>query len=286
MNSSTCPVCYSSQTSPLKYVNGYQYYECNECEVIFINPDLLGQMDQGFSLIDYKDSYWKDELKAARERSWGVALARVAELFLYARIPVRKFIDIGSGPGYLLDAINYQLPSSADVFYASELFPPPAEHCTKSLNYHRGSFLDLDFHFDAGSCIEVIEHITPVMLKTMMTELAIKSRPGSIYIFNTGLAEYIKNEDINYLDPLVRGHVMGWSIKALQLLLEPTGFKILAIPGKTWAFIAEFQPDHDFAGQLQDRIWQALPENTQTLKDKKTGDLLFVLGLETARAYT
>jgi hypothetical protein len=79
---------------------------------------------------------------------------------------------------------------------------------------------------------------------------------------------------------------MGWSIKALKILLEPIGFNILPIPGKTWAFIAEFRSDHNFAHKVQDRMWHALPENQQILKDKKTGELLYILGLETARAYS
>jgi hypothetical protein len=286
MESNLCPVCYSQHISLLKHVANYPYYQCDECQVIFIDTDILDRMDQGEPLIEYKENYWKEEYKAARERSWGVTLARTAELFLYARIPIKKFIDLGSGPGFFLDAINYQLPSSPDVFYANELFPPSPENCTKNPNYHRGSFLDLAFNFDAGCCIEVIEHLTPAMLKTMMTELATKSKPNSIYIFNTGMTEYIKNEDITYLDPLVRGHIMGWSIKALQILLKSTGFKIMLIPGKTWAFIAEFKPDHNFTNSIQDRIWHALPENLQILKDEKTGELLYVLALDTARAYT
>ena len=282
----SCPVCETKKISLFKTVGEYTYYSCHNCQVLFISPDILEKMDGGESLIAYTSNYWNDELYAARERSWGTSLARIAELFLYARLPVKKFIDIGSGPGFLLDALNYQLPSSQDIFYASELFPPAAENCTLSGNFHRGSFLDLGFDFDAGCCIEVIEHITPAMLKTMMFELATKSKPNSIYIFNTGLIEYIKNEDPAYLDPLVRGHVMGWSVKALRILLKPVGFEILPIPGKTWAFIAEYMPNHNFGQVVQERMWKALPENLQTLKDKKTGELLYILGLETARAYT
>lgn len=285
MPSYACPVCTAFNISLFKSVEEYNYYECSECGVLFISPDVLNKMDNGESLIKYSSNYWREELNAARERSWSSSLARVAELFLYARIPVKKFIDIGSGPGYLLDALSYQLPSANGVFYANELFPPGDEYCTPNKNYHRGNFLDLDFKFDAGCCVEVIEHITPSMLKKMMTELAAKSKPNSIYIFNTGMVEYIKHEDTGYLDPFVRGHVMGWSLKALQVLLEPLGFKIDGIPGKTWAFIAEYMPDHSFNNPLDHRIWQALPENINTLKDKKTGHLMYILGIESARAY-
>lgn len=285
MDGIECPVCYSHETDLFKRVDLHTYYTCTSCKAIFISPDVLFKMDKGEFLINYEDNYWKEELKAARERSWGTTLARVAEVFLYARLPIKKFVDIGSGPGYFLDALNHQLPSSQHVFYAAELFPPSDEFCTKNENFHRGSLLNMEFEFDAGCCIEVIEHLTPNMLSKLFSDLAIKSKNNSIYIFNTGLVEYIMNEDIGYLDPTIRGHVMGWSIDALQHIANPLGFNIIPIPGKTWAFIAEYLPDHNFDQPVHDRIWTALPENMQVLSDKQTGNLMYILGLETARAY-
>jgi len=285
MSVANCPVCNSSDTRLFREIGKFSYHECHSCDVIFICRDVINEMDKGKPLIPYNESYWKEELSAARERSWGAALARVAEAFLYSRIPINKFIDIGSGPGYLLDAIQYQLPSSAQLFYANELFPPAKEYRTTNNNYRKGNLLIFDFMFDAGSCIEVIEHLTPAMVKRLFADLAMRSRENSIYIFNTGLSTYIKNEDIHYLDPVVRGHIMGWSLKGLQFIAGHLGFKFLPIPGKTWAFIAEYRPKHEFGSNVRDRIWKALPENLNTLNDKKTGNLMYILGLDTARAY-
>ena len=280
-----CPVCNSSDVNLFREVKEYAYFKCSSCEVIFLSTDILNRIDAGLGLIDYSSSYWNEELKSARERSWGPALARVAEVFLYARLPIQKFIDIGSGPGYLLDALQYQLPTASEIFYASELFPPADEFCTGNKNFLKGNLLDFPFSFEAGCCIEVIEHLTPSMVKGIFSVLAAKSTDNSIYIFNTGLVEYIENEDINYLDPYIRGHIMGWSVKAVAHLAQPLGFEVLPIPGKTWAFILEYRPDHNLDIPLPDRIWQALPENINTLRDKKTGDLMYILGLETVRAY-
>jgi len=246
---------------------------------------VLAHVDAGNGVVKYTESYWKDELSAARERSWGSALARVAEVFLYARIPIRKFIDIASGPGYLLDALEFHLPSSAEIFYGNEIFPPAAEYCTSNKNYLKGALSEFDFTFDAGCCIEVVEHLTPAMVRQLFIDLAAKSKENSIYIFNTGLSQFIKNENLGYLDPFVRGHIMGWSVRGLQILTQSSGFQILAIPGKNWAFIAEYRPTHNFKKNITDRIWTAIPENSNTLKDKKTGELLYILGLDTVRAY-
>src|SRR6266550_4539574 len=121
-----CPVCNWHSSKLFAEVEQYSYYQCESCNVIFISPEILANIDNGNFLITYDEFYWKEELYAAKERSWGTSLARIAELFLYARLPIRKFIDIGSGPGYLLDAIQYYFPSSQEIFYATELFPPAA----------------------------------------------------------------------------------------------------------------------------------------------------------------
>src|SRR4030095_9011064 len=112
-----CPVCDSLDLRLFKEVGKFTYYECHFCDVIFIAPDILDEVDAGRGLVSYNGDYWKEELYAARERSWGPALARVAEVFLYARLRIEKFIDIGSGPGYLLDALQYQLASASHIFY-------------------------------------------------------------------------------------------------------------------------------------------------------------------------
>jgi len=285
MSSENCPVCNSADVQLFKQMAGSSYYECISCELLFVEPEVLKKIDAGKAIVNYSSGYWEEEIVAARERSWGASLARVAEVILYATIPIGRFIDIGSGPGYLLDALQYQLPSSSHLFYANELFPPAPRYRTRNPNYFIGDFSRFDFSFDAGCCIEVIEHLTPAMVKKLFCDLAKKSRQNSIYIFNTGLSDYIKQEDIEYLDPLRRGHIIGWSIKSLQHLVESIGFQILPIPGKKWAFIAEYQATHSF-DSLEDRIWKALPENVNILRDAKTGQLMYVLGLETARAYT
>src|SRR6185295_16021695 len=147
MSFGNCPVCYSTDIKLLKEITKISYYNCRSCDVIFIAPEFLAGIDAGKGLVNYTESYWQEELSAARERSWGSALARVAEVFLYARVPIKRFIDIGSGPGYLLDAIQYHLPSSTDIFYANEIFPPPEAYCTSSKNYFKGNLPEFEFTF-------------------------------------------------------------------------------------------------------------------------------------------
>jgi len=61
-----CPVCNADNIVIFIEVSGYNYYECNNCEVIFISPDILTRIDNGEFLINYSNKYWKEELYAAR----------------------------------------------------------------------------------------------------------------------------------------------------------------------------------------------------------------------------
>ena len=222
----------------------------------------MREVDDGIFKRNYDANYWQAELSAAKERSYGPALARVSELLLYARKPVQRFIDIGAGPGFLLDALSLYLPTSKDKFWGVELFPP-LEH-TAHANYFIGSLDDIGGTFDAGVCIEVFEHLTPSMLRILAKSLASKSTEDSIYLINTGLPSFVRHEDPTYLDPYGRGHVASYSLKAIELMFNPHGFRVLPLSGKTWAYLLEYKPSVKATLPAQDRIWTADRHNRVT----------------------
>lgn len=247
-----------------------------------IDPDVQREIAAGNALPRrYDASYFEDEAGAARERAYGGALARVAEAVLCARIPIRRFLDVGTGHGYLLDALSMHLPRHAERFYGVEL-NPPAGHSTHP-NYTIGTVGSMTGTFEAGSCIEVIEHLVPSQLAAMLGELAARSSPGALYIVNSGQPGYVLERDRDYLDPDRRGHVFCYSLPAVARLAEPCGFRTIPLRGKPWAFLLEYGGSDPAAPH--DRIWTALPENVDLLKDPERGSVLHVLGLETARAY-
>jgi hypothetical protein len=282
--SQTCPCCQSVQTQLFKSVSGHDYFNCSTCESLFIDTEDLRRIDSGLSIVKYEEGYWRMELQSAKERSYGPTLARMAEAVYYCKRPIEKFLDIGTGPGYFLDAIGKLLPDNAGLFYGVELYPPDKEFRTPSKNYLIDDLGNLQDKFDCGICIEVIEHLTPSMLDDLLKKLANVSNPKSLYIFNTGMPEYVKNEDPGYLDPSVRGHLVSYSLKAIAQMAGKYGFVTHKIIGKTWAFALEFQGESENE-DIRDRIWKALPYNLNILTDKNMGSVLKILGLETARAY-
>jgi SAM-dependent methyltransferase len=281
-----CPCCQSESTELFKLVNEYCYYKCAACNSIFIDTAYLAKIDNGFNIVKYEQDYWRTEMESARQRSYGPALARMSEAIYYCKRPINKFLDIGTGPGFFLDAVAKLLPDNAHIFYGVELYPPEPEFRSKSKNYIVDDLGNLEHTFDCGICIEVIEHVTPKTLGQILKKLATISNPNALYIFNTGMPEFVINEDIGYLDPTGRGHIVSYSHQGVSCLAGKYGFTVHRIIGKTWAFALEFSQDTNKPPEdIRDRIWTASEHNLNILSDRNMGDVLKILGLETSRAY-
>jgi hypothetical protein len=282
-----CAVCSSHAVDTYQKIDDVVYYTCGACGSLFADPAFLRAVEDG-TVSNYRDAYWEMELRAAKERSYGSSLQRVAETFFYSRVPIKRFVDIGSGPGYLLDAVATALPDATDMFYGVELFPPEPAFQSKHPNYKVCPLADVGQKFEAGVCIEVIEHLTPSMLDTLAKQMAQTSAPQAVYLINSGQPEYVLNEDPGYLDPHGRGHIMSYSLEGARRIFEPHGFTVIPLPGRHWAFLVEYQSQstskHPIQ-QLEARIWSPIPENAATLRDGRSGSLMYHVGLDSARCY-
>lgn len=123
-----CIVCEDGKTKYFQKIDDVDYFQCVSCQSIHADAAFIETVYSKKQ--HYDENYWGAECAAARERSFGSSLNRVAEVFLYARIPIVKFVDIGSGPGYLLDSLSIVMPEHSDMFYGVELYPPA--HATQN----------------------------------------------------------------------------------------------------------------------------------------------------------
>jgi hypothetical protein len=279
-----CPICQDEATS-LREVDGVQYFRCGGSGSLFAHPDFLRAVDSG-AADKYRDAYWEEELSAARERSFGLGVVRMAEAVRMARVPLRRMLDIGTGPGLLLDALDELVPSLAARVHGIELFPPPEPRRTRHPNYHIGSIADLDGRFDGGLCIEVVEHLTPGILSQMLGQLAARPNDGALYFFNSAQPSFVEAVDPGYLDPYRRGHVVSWSIAGARIMFERAGFNVIALPGRDWAFLAEFGPPRAVdTNMLLDWLWRPVPDNVALTANDRFGPLFETVGVESARCY-
>lgn len=273
-----CTVCETGAAAQYRTVDGIAYFRCKACASLFADPT--------FEPAPYTGDYWRNEIGPARERCFGPAIMRVAETIAYCRLPIQAFIDIGAGTGWLLDALGTLLPEAIDRFHAVELYPPPLPYRTSNANYVVGTLADTGRTFDAGVCIEVIEHLAPSTLRMLAAQLAAVSRQGALYLFNSGQPDFVEREDPNYLDPHGRGHIVSYSLSGAASIFGPAGFNVIGLPNRTWAFLAEFGTTQPVDGHaLIDRLWHPVPENVSMLRAARFGELLRVAGIDTARAY-
>ena len=260
-------------------IDGHLYYTCAGCDSIHIDPRVIVAMDNGSAMVgEYGEAYWEEERRSALERAAGVSLCRLGEAILYCRRDVHRFLDIGTGPGFLLSKVQELLDPTAQIFHGVEKFPPP--YAVRGANFHEGGIETLQGPFDAGVCIEVLEHLTPRMLESLIKGLAAISAPGSFWLFNTGMPDYVRNEDPAYLDPTRRGHIISYSLAAVTQIFQRHGFRVGALPGKSFAFFAEYKPSEEPSFDV--RIYQPLPHNSALLG---RNGLLYHAAFETARSY-
>lgn len=273
-----CAVCLN-EAKLWAAVDGYDYTDCSECGSIALDVHEMDRIDRGEMLRDYDASYWEAEHHSAKERAWSSSIARAAEAIYLANRPVSRFVDIGTGDGSLLDSLSQYLPAFSSRLFGVEMYPP--SHHSQHPGYLRGSLENIAGRFDCGVCIEVIEHLTPKMLDKFVLDLSNKSNVDSLYIFNTGLSEFVRTEDCNYIDPVRRGHIVAYGWQALKTIFNRHGFCVSQIGVRNWAFVAEKMPSHDF--DIHHRIWNPLTDNMNILKDKTRGAVLYLLARESLR---
>lgn len=274
-----CPICSSARSELYRVIDDHKYFVCDSCGSIHIDPVVIDRLDAGESLVgDYSEEYWEQERVGAIERASGVSLCRAGEAILYCRRPICRFLDVGAGPGFLLKELQLILDPAAKIFHGVEKYPPP--YMATCPNFHVGGLDMLKERFDSGVCIEVVEHLTPKMLNGLARDLAAISAPGSLWLFNTGMPDYVRKEDPAYLDPVHRGHIISWSLLGIRSCFEKHGFVVSELPGRSFGFFVEYQPEEN--PQIDVRIYQPIPENLELLG--RSG-LLHQASFEAARSY-
>jgi hypothetical protein len=74
---------------------------------------------------------------------------------------------------------------------------------------------------------------------------------------------------------------VSYSLQGAGHIFGPHGFKVRALPGKSFAFVAEFQPGED-APDFGRRMYHPVAENEALLRE---AGLIYQAAFESARAY-
>jgi len=278
-----CIVCAGCACDPYREFEGVDYFECRSCGSLFADRERFEATTPGSRA--YDSDYWSFEVASSRERSYGSSLLRLSEALLYLRRPAQRLLDVSTGPGQILDAVSQLNPALAERLIGVEPFPPPEAHRTKHPNYQIGFVSDLQGTFDGGLCVEVIEHLWPDTLRALIADLAKVSNDQALYLFNSAQPSFVKNVYPEYMSPHRLGHVVSYSIAAVRSVFAESGFEVHALPGRDWAFLAEFKGAPLTGEDLMTRVWTPLAENVALMKSGPFGHLLHAMGIESARCY-
>ena len=224
---------------------------------------------------------------AARERCFGPAVLRVAETIAYCRVPIawlhrhrRRHRLAARCAGGAAARGDRPVPRGRAISAATaashrqcELCRRHAGRCASDLRcrcLHRG-----DRASHASDAARVWWHSLP---RCRGRDRFICSTPGSRISWNARIPATSIRTAAGTSCPI------RWPVR--RAIFEPAGFKVIELPGRAWAFLAEFgsQWPGD-AEALITRLWHPVPENVSMLRSARFGELIRAAALDTARAY-
>ena len=128
-----CPIC-NNKSEVYTNIENIDYFNCRSCDFIFIDLEFISKIDNGNSVVEYTENYWNNELKSAKKRAYDDVVGRMTELIYYAKRPIQTMVDIGTGPGYILDFVDENMQNLSKILFLS-LFMRIGKICQLDLTY-------------------------------------------------------------------------------------------------------------------------------------------------------
>lgn len=253
-------VCDSTNIKKAYKKQGWQYYKCSFCKSIFLSPFPSNKQQRNFyNTFEYKTGF----IEKRRIISQSIKILKnICSINPY----VECLLDIGCGPGFLLNEANKRAiytvgiePSISLVKYARENF---------NVRVFRG-YLDKDvvkrikIKFDAIVISHVIEHIVnPINFLYLVSKLL--KRGGVLYIETPNIESWLafsEKEDFTFLTP--PEHVYLYSKKGITRLVQKLNDKFILRKISTYSY-----PEH-LIGIIR-RQWRQIRINIKFNKNSTT----------------
>ena len=221
-----CVVCDRTDRVVELTLDGWHVERCTSCGMRALSPEpdhvKMEEFEDGSG---YDDAFaWREDLMA-RHRISLAALERVAS--------TGRLLDVGCGPGFLLEAARER------GWRATGVDPSPFSVArAKSLGFeaHEGLLEDVAFQpgsFDAVAMLQVVEHLPDP--RALLAECKRVLRSGGALLVATpnpaSLLARTKREGFNYWIPPM--HCAWYTPAALERLLQKAGFDIKS--STTWS---------------------------------------------------
>ena len=229
-----CPLCgaKSSEHEELFLKNGYTFVRCQQCEMIFVNPQVKTDLLTELYGESRANNLWVKLQKSEKEKKWKKEyyLDCLALINRYAGQNELKLIDIGCSTGYFLElASKYSQTYCLKGLELNKI--AIEESLAKGLNVEQKLLCDLDVKdlFDVFTMFGVLEHLPDP--KTLLGDIKAHANNGAVVmaIVPNAYSLYHMFLQQNSVSFDGRNHLLYFSEKTLRKLFEDTGFNVLLI---------------------------------------------------------
>lgn len=231
-----CPACHSNRVDHAFTYQRLNYRRCQECEMLYISPAPTEDQHLEFVKNSRAMAFWREcqssEMQAARLPMYQERVAFTSSTWKALNLKPKSVLELGAGNGEFAELLAAQYPELQIVL----LEPQCLNLNVPSIKIIHEGFAALenaDHQFDSVIAWELIEHILEPdeFLKLVLKVL----KPGSPLVLSTPNERSVetrklKTESTN----IMFDHVRLYNPKAIRLLLERNGFRVVEIstPGK------------------------------------------------------
>jgi 2-polyprenyl-3-methyl-5-hydroxy-6-metoxy-1,4-benzoquinol methylase len=227
-----CPLCNSEPIKHKKLFSkrGYTFVRCDECELIFSNPQVKEVFLNQFYGKSEANDLWVEIQESELEKSWKKDYFQDQVILLnnYKINNTPKVLDIGCSSGYFLEIVKKLHPSwsvlglefnKKAVEYAKNKNIPVEKKLVKDLQ--------IDEKYDIFTMFGVLEHLpkpkcvlNQIKEKSNKNALVLAIVPNAYSLYNMFLQNNSRNFD-------GRNHLLYFSECTLKKLFEQSGYEVI-----------------------------------------------------------
>lgn len=230
LHSRTCPCCNSNSYKFKFEKDNLNVVECNDCQIIYVNPifDLQKYQDT-YESIDYQSIVKKlgEQSHIYRKNRFGKERYEFITQYHNDGLP-KRVLDIGCSTGFLLDYFNEQ--KSGWLAEGIELNPSAYQFgIDRGLQIHNVSIENFKVNekYSAITLFDVLEHLAdPIQVLGKIKDMLHDGGNIFIYVpnYNSATKEILGIENSHFIWPT--HHLTYFTPDSLRMFLEKAGFEV------------------------------------------------------------
>jgi len=250
-----CAICKNNKTKTLFRDKGFNFVQCEVCDLIYTNPRLIEEKAEELYRGQQSIDIWTEVLTSPIQKEYDKKKFAMRLETIEQYIEKGKILDIGCSIGHFLKIAE----DRGWEPYGLELNKKAAKYARdkfKLKNIHEKMLEDAKFpkdYFSAAGLWGVLEHV--LHPDRVLEDLYKVLKPGGVVVIsipNAGsLVARILREETSCFDGVV--HLWFYTQKTLTKLLEKKGYKILNISSEqpefdtVWNYINYKDPYNETA---------------------------------------